>query len=213
MFTGVIEKTAKVESIAKKKAIHRLTLSVDKGLSHAKLGDSISVNGACLTVVAIKNNQFEFDVMKETFDKTSFRYLKKGDRVNTEAALMANSRLEGHFVLGHIDVMRKIKVLKKGALSYLDIEILPDDKKYVVKKASIAIDGISLTIGEIKRGSVRMFLIPYTLKNTSLENKKSGDWINVEFDILGKYILNKPDNKENPKQKITRGFLKAQGFI
>ncbi|MFH1381108.1 MAG: riboflavin synthase [Candidatus Omnitrophota bacterium] len=213
MFTGIIEKTALVKSIAKNKNAYKLQLSFDKKPDLTKLGDSISVNGVCLTVVGIQNNLLEFDVMGETFSETSLRNMKCGEIVNIEMALKADSRMDGHFVLGHVDCARKIKLIEKGDKPYLDVSILPVDKMYVVKKGSIAVDGISLTIGEVFSDTIRVFIIPYTLKNTNLERKKCGSWVNIEFDILGKYIINKAVLNTDVKSGITKGFLKTQGFV
>lgn len=191
MFTGIIEKTGIIKGISKKMDTHRLTVYIKKELDSVKKGDSIAVNGACLTVVDIARNRLTFDIMEETFRNTSFRYMKNNDVVNIEKALLWQSRLEGHFVLGHVDRVGKLMAIKKYSRPYIDVAVAPDDKIYVVKKGSIAIDGISLTIGEIYANMIRAYLIPYTLLNTNLKYKRRGDAANIEFDILGKYVQQK----------------------
>ena len=213
MFTGIIEKTGHVKKVKKEKDTHRLVISVRDISESAKIGDSISVNGACLTLVARKNNLFSFDITEETFKGTTLRFLKVNDIVNVEQALKATSRLEGHFVLGHIDSAEKLKAIKKGTHPYIDVTISSDDKKYVVEKGSIAIDGISLTVGRIYNDRIRIFLIPHTYQNTNIAHKKSGDWVNVEFDVLGKYVLKNAQAGKKNRRPVTSELLKNAGFV
>ena len=206
MFTGIIEKTATIKNLTRKQSTCRLTIYIKKDLDSVKKGDSISVNGACLTVVDIRKNHLTFDIMHETFRNTSFSHSKSNDIVNIERSLEWKSRLDGHFVLGHVDSVQKIKTIKKNARPYVEVAISPDDKTHVVRKGSIAIEGISLTIGEVYKDRIRVYIIPYTLQNTNLKYKKTGDWVNIEFDILGKYAHKSP-------QVLTEEFLKNKGFI
>lgn len=213
MFTGIIERTGLVKNISKRYNTYQLTVDIGKYLGAVKKGDSISVNGVCLTAVDIRKNQLVFDLMEETFTNTSFRYIKNRDMVNIERSLGWQSRLEGHFVLGHVDGTRKIKTIRKEVHPYIDISIVPDDKIYIVEKGSIAIEGISLTIAEVYASYFRVYIIPYTLANTNLKYKKTGDQVNIEFDILGKYIHNRESYKNNKLPLVTKGLLESKGFI
>ena len=213
MFTGIIEKTGKIEFVAKNKDTYKLSVNAGKEFNSVKAGDSISINGACLTVVKNDSGVIYFDVVKETFIKTSLRYIKKGELVNMERALRADSRLDGHFVTGHIDGVRKIKKINIKNNSYIEMSILPDDKRFLAEKGSIAIDGISLTIGKINNESIILYIIPFTIKNTNLSSKKIGDLANVEFDMIGKYINKNVRNYNQDKTRITENFLQNKGFI
>lgn len=213
MFTGIIEQTAPIESLSKGKDGYRLVICPGKNLDSVKIGDSISVNGTCLTIVEIKKNRLAFDIMAETFRNTSFPDLKKNDVVNVERSLALGSRIDGHFVLGHVDRVQRIKSIEKHPRPFIEVTLAPDDRIYLAKKGSIAIDGISLTIGEIHKESIRFYLIPHTLKNTNLKYKKKDDPVNVEFDVLGKYIQNGKLYKKNSASGITNELLKKSGFI
>lgn len=213
MFTGIIEKTGTVESISKNKDLYRLSVKAGKEFNSAKIGDSISINGACLTVVKNDSGIICFDVVKETFLRTSLRYVIKGEPVNVERALRADSRLDGHFVTGHIDGVRRIKKINTKGNSYIEISILHEDKRFLAEKGSVAIDGISLTIGKINNESITLYIIPFTVKNTNLSNKKVGDFTNVEFDIIGKYVNKNIKNYNQEKARITENFLQNKGFI
>ena len=215
MFTGIIEQVGTVVSLQKKGKISRLVIKTQKARRVLKIGDSVAINGACLTVVEIQKGHLAFDIMKETFENTSLKYLNKSDRVNVEYSLNPESGLDGHFVLGHIDSVCKIKEIKKSGSShsYVDIAVATGDKVYLVKKGSVAIDGISLTIGEVFADKFRVYIIPHTISNTTLQFKKSGDPVNVEFDILGKYILKRVDRQDKQAQSVTRELLKKEGFI
>jgi len=211
MFTGIVEGIGGVVTLSRRADIHRLTINSRREFKDVKSGDSLSINGACLTLLKQKGNVLEFDVMKETFAKTSFRYLKAGDIVNIERALEREARIDGHFVLGHVDSVRKIKALNKKHDPYLDIDLRREDRQYVVKKGSVAIDGISLTVSELFEDRLRVSIIPYTLENTNFKYKNAADFVNVEFDILGKYILKKSEEKK--PAAVTENFLKDKGFI
>jgi riboflavin synthase len=213
MFTGIIERRGTVESVSKNKDIYKLSIKAGKGFESVKIGDSISVNGACLTVVKNTNGNIYFDVVKETFLRTSLRYFKKGGIVNIERALRADSRLDGHFVTGHIDGIRKIKNINKKENSYIEISLFPDDKVLIAEKGSIAVDGVSLTVGNIKRESIIIYIIPFTMKNTNLSDKNIGDFVNIEFDIIGKYIRKNINNYNTGRTHITKSFLQKKGFI
>jgi riboflavin synthase len=215
MFTGIVEETGVIRSLSRKKDAYRLNILTGKRLASLKEGDSLSVNGTCLTAVVINENSLFFDIMEKTFANTSFRYSKKGDVVNVERSLEEDARLEGHFVLGHVDGVRRIKAIRKeGRHAYIDVGIAKADKIHIVEKGSITIDGISLTIGDISENRARVHIIPHTLLNTNLRYKKAGDRVNIEFDILGKYIQRQSLYRKEPAASgVTKSFLKDKGFI
>jgi riboflavin synthase len=190
MFTGIIEHLGIVKKIDAKKNL--LVFSIDLGLlaKKVKLGDSVCVSGVCLTVAAKQGKVANFDLMKETIEKTSLRSLKVGGRVNLELALQAGSRLGGHFVTGHVDEVATIKSIAQDKnWVALRLSISKANQRYFVPKGSVTVDGISLTVGLVGRGYVDVYLIPYTLKGTTLGLKKAGDAVNIETDILAKYLF------------------------
>lgn len=192
MFTGIIEHIGTIKKIEAKKNL--LIFSIDLGplAKKVKLGDSVAVSGVCLTVASKKGTVAAFDLMKETIEKTSLRSLDAGDRVNLELALQAGSRLGGHFVTGHVDEVAVIKdIVKAKNWVALRLGISQPNQKYFVPKGSVTIDGISLTIGKVGKGYIEAYLIPYTLKVTTLGLKKTGDCVNIETDILAKYLFGK----------------------
>lgn len=191
MFTGIVEELGTVKKLTMVKNLATLHVKASskftKGL---KVGDSVSVNGVCLTIVSLKAGTMAFEIMKESLDKTTLGELVVKAGINLERALKADSRLGGHFVTGHIDGMGVI--LKKLTLpNYLEYEIkIPQElRRYIVPKGSIGVDGISLTVGYVYKGSFTVYIIPYTLKVTTLGSKKIGDRVNLETDILAKYVL------------------------
>ena len=208
MFTGIVEEIGKIISITQ----NQLVISANTVLTGTKLGDSIAVNGICLTVTDLKNNCFVADISPETYNVTSLKYLKSGCYVNLERAMPADGRFGGHIVSGHIDNIGKIKNLKKNGNFYdLEIEIPQICTKYVIKKGSIAINGISLTVAEIVNNSISIAIIPHTFEMTALKILKAGDFVNIETDILAKYvekILSTSDNRTG----ISIDFLKENGF-
>ncbi len=190
MFTGIIEQKGIVKAIRRPKNL--IVMDVDAGVlaKQIKLGDSVAVNGGCLTVAAKKGQVVSFDLMKETIEKTSLKGLKAGDGVNIELALKADSRFGGHFVTGHVDEVGTIKSIERRPnWVAMTITVSKANRKFLVPKGSITIDGISLTVGRIGKTDFTVFLIPYTLKITNLGAKKPGDPVNLETDILAKYIL------------------------
>ncbi len=189
MFTGIIAHIGTIKKIEAKKNL--LVFSIDLGPLAKKvhLGDSVSVSGVCLTASSKKGGVVGFDLMKETIEKTSLRSLGVGDKVNLELALQAGSRLGGHFVTGHVDEVAVIKhIAKEKNWVALRLSVSRANHKYFVPKGSVSIDGISLTIGKVGKGYVEVYLIPYTLKITTLGFKKAGDRVNIETDILAKYL-------------------------
>jgi len=208
MFTGMITEIGKVKSIIRKGSSARLMVSCSKVKENINLGDSIAVNGVCLSVVE-KNSVLIFDVVGNTLNETNLKRLRSGDMVNLEGALKVGDDLSGHMVSGHIDGERVIKANQNTSKGWvLDIAVLPDDEKYLISKGSIAVDGISLTIGEISRSFLRIFLIPHTIENTTLNLKGRGSYVNLEFDMMAKYA-----EKQGPKSSITKNMLAEKGFI
>lgn len=194
MFTGIIELEGQVEALREKPNLLVLEISVGKSFQGVKLGESIAVNGVCLTVTSVNHSQrsrrFYFDVMKETIEKTTLRYLRKGSRVNLERALRANDRLGGHFVSGHVDGVAKIlKIITGENYAEFQIAMIPELARYFAPKGSVAVDGISLTVGKVSAKYFSIYLIPHTLNVTTFGEKKEGDWVNIETDLLAKYIL------------------------
>ncbi len=191
MFTGLIEEVGKVSNIQNKGNHLFLEVSAKKILEDTKIGDSISVNGVCLTVVSMKGEKVSFDVSYETLNRSNLKFLKIGDFVNLERALKVSDRLGGHIVQGHVDTTGKISdITAMQEHTIFKIEIPYGNGKFTVEKGSIAIDGISLTINQIERNILSFNIIPHTIENTNLKHRKIGDIVNIEFDIVGKYIIN-----------------------
>jgi len=193
MFTGIVEGIGKVKKIEKQtKNRSAVLMTVDLG-SHSKdlkIGQSVALNGVCLTVTNIDKSNCKFEMIDETIKKTDLGNLEEGGIVNIERSLKAGDRLEGHFVLGHVDGVGIIeKILTKPKEVQIWFKIPKSLAKYVVKKGSIAVDGISLTVVDVKKNLILVCLIPHTMQVTNFRTKKIGDKINIETDILGKYIM------------------------
>jgi riboflavin synthase len=187
MFTGIIEELGKVREISRRGNITLLTVEADKVLEGSKTGDSIAVNGACLTVVKKHRAALSFEVMNQTLNTTGLGSLRVSDKVNLERSLRLGDRISGHFVLGHIDCTGVIR--KKGFVSgnlVFEISAPPGFMKFIIPKGSVALDGISLTIAEKKTNCFNVCIIPHTFKNTTLNFKGHSDMLNIEFDILSK---------------------------
>ena len=193
MFTGIVEGIGKVEKISKKtknRSAIQMTVNLGKHSKGLKIGQSVALNGVCLTVTKLSKPNCIFEMIEETTKKTDLGNLKPGGIVNIERSLKAGDRLEGHFVLGHVDGVGIIKKIKENPKEVqVWFEIPKNLAKYVVKKGSIAVDGISLTVVDIKKNLASVCLIPHTIDVTNFKTKKIGDKINIETDILGKYIL------------------------
>ncbi|HET6517501.1 MAG TPA: riboflavin synthase [Nitrosopumilaceae archaeon] len=193
MFTGIIVGTGKVKNISKNtrnRSAIQMTVDLGKQSKGLKIGQSVALNGVCLTVTKLSKNLGKFEMIDETTKKTDLGNLKTGSIVNIERSLKTGDRLEGHFVLGHVDGVGIIKkILKKPKEVQVWFEVPKKLAKYIVKKGSIAIDGISLTVVDIKKNLVSVSLIPHTIDVTNFKTKKIGDKVNIETDILGKYIL------------------------
>lgn len=217
MFTGIIEEIGTVENIVIGAKSSRVTISGHVIFSDLKLGDSVSTNGVCLTVSALTNRTFTADVMHETLKYTSLMGSTNGTRVNLERAMEANGRFGGHIVSGHIDGTGTVRDIKKDDTAKIyTIAAEFDILKYIVKKGSIAIDGISLTVTSVDDASFSVSIIPHTLGETVLVDKKTGDIVNLEVDMLAKYIeklmLGNVMNTSTKESKITADFLLKNGF-
>ncbi len=215
MFTGLIEETAKLIDIKTDTNGAKIYFEINNpDFKNVKIGDSIALNGACLTITSISGEIFCADMMNETLNLTNLKFLKKDDLINLERALAANARFDGHIVQGHVDTTAEIVEIKQDGFSK-KIK-LKCDNELVVKKGSIALNGISLTVSDVFDSGFEVSLIPETIKKTNLKNIQIGAILNIEYDILGKYIkkfISNSKNSENsPHSKITTDFLKQNGF-
>jgi riboflavin synthase len=189
MFTGLIEETGRIVSFAPGAQGWRLRIAARAALEGAALGDSIAVDGCCLTVVALDAGHFEFDVLEETRRLTTLGQLAAGAAVNLERSLRFDGKVGGHFVSGHIDGRGVVEVFEaRGKDHYLRVRGPGDSGRYLVPKGSIAINGISLTVAEVDGDALAVWLIPQTIAVTGLKYKKNGDPVNLEFDLIGKYV-------------------------
>jgi riboflavin synthase len=210
MFTGIIESMGVVKMITRKGDDVLLEIDTSMSLDDVKIGDSIAVSGACLTVTGMNDRGFVADVSAETLAKTTLKTLKRGDRVNLEKALRLNSFLGGHLVLGHVDGVGNIfERLEKSNSIIFGVEIDKELSKYVVPKGSIAIDGVSLTVNKCEKNRFYVNIIPHTASETTLDAKKVRDPVNLETDILGKYI----EKLLHPDKEIDMDFLSEHGFL
>jgi len=193
MFTGIIVGTGKVTKIdqrTKNRSAIQMTVNLGKYAKGLKIGQSVAINGVCLSATKISNNNCVFEMIDETTKKTDLGNVKAGSTVNVERSLKVGDRLEGHFVLGHIDGVATItKIEKKPKEVKIWFKIPKKLTKYVVKKGSIALDGISLTLVDVKKDVASVCLIPHTINVTNFKSKKIGDKLNIETDVLGKYVL------------------------
>ncbi|MDI7742642.1 riboflavin synthase [Lysinibacillus fusiformis] len=212
MFTGIIEDQGKVTAIKKDVNSMRLTIETPEIVSDAHLGDSIAVNGVCLTINHFNKTEMTVDVMPETVKATTIHTLKLGDLVNLERAMGANGRFGGHIVSGHVDGVGEIKSIRPVSNAvYIEIEMADELLSNCIPKGSITIDGTSLTLFQVSNTSVTVSLIPHTYAETILGRKGVGEQVNIETDLLGKYVshhLNKTERNSN----ITVDFLRQNGF-
>lgn len=219
MFTGIIEEVGYVRSITRGAHSARITILAHTVCQGTRLGDSIAVNGVCLTVTEISSSVFVSDIMAETLQRTTLGELQCGDAVNLERALTLATRLGGHLVSGHVDGTGTIRsILKEGIASILEINCSPKLLKYIAVKGSIALDGISLTVCGVSDSSFSVSLIPHTQMQTNVYLKKVGDTLNIECDLIARYveklIMSKiPDEAEHPRPVLTEELLRLSGFI
>ena len=191
MFTGLIEEVGRIERIVETEGKRRLTLSTSRLVRELQTGDSIAVSGVCLTAVEIGKASFTSDLAAETWKRTSFSRIRVGALVNLELPLRANDRMGGHIVQGHVDAAGKLLSLTRmpeGNDYWLTIEVPPELEKYIVFKGSLAIEGISLTVASVEGGKVGVAIIPHTLEMTNLKSLRTGDPVNLETDLIAKYV-------------------------
>lgn len=211
IFTGIIEEIGRLADIKKEKDLYTLKISCKKVLEATKRGDSIATNGVCLTVTELGDDFYKAEVMVETINSTNFNTLSLGEPLNLERALSPSKRLDGHIVQGHVDGVGEIvNILKRGHEIVYRIKFESDNFKYIAEKGSIALDGISLTVSKVGENYFEVSIIPTTIADTNLESKKVGEKINIETDIIGRYVYNFVNTKKT--SKITRNFLLENGF-
>ncbi len=221
MFTGIIEGMGTLTAVRPSEGGIRLTVAAEFDLAQLRIGDSIAVNGACLTAVEISGRRFTADVSPETLDKTTFKNARIGDRVNLERALRLSDRLDGHLVSGHIDGAGVIEQKQTSGnaiiVSFRVSEVL---SRHMIPKGSVAIDGISLTINQCSAGRFKVSIIPHTASVTTVSIKKAGDLVNIETDMIGKYVehfllpRHGVEGKEKQKNSgLDMNFLAKSGFL
>lgn len=220
MFTGIVEEIGEIKNIKHGSKSAVLTIKGSVVTKDSKVGDSIAVNGVCLTATSIMGDIFTADVMAETMRRSSLGDLKQGSKVNLERAMLCNGRFGGHIVSGHIDGTGTIRNLEKEDNAvWVTIAALPHILKYIVEKGSIAIDGISLTVAYVDSEVFKVSIIPHTAIETTLLTKNKGDTVNLENDIVGKYVEkllgynHKPDNNSTPESNIDMDMLSKYGFL
>lgn len=214
MFTGIVEEVGTVNAVVNTGSSSGVRINAKTVLEGTKTGDSIAVNGVCLTVTKMGSGWFEADVMNETLRRSSLGSLSQGSPVDLERAMAAGGRFGGHIVSGHIDGTGSIVSMKNDGIAVW-ITIAADSRilRYIVEKGSVAIDGISLTVAKVTDNDLCVSVIPHTLKNTVLGFKKAGDTVNLENDIIGKYVEKLMQPADNDKGGITAGFLMENGFM
>lgn len=215
MFTGIVEEIGTVEQVQKGQHSAVLTIRAVKVLEDAGIGDSIAVNGICLTVTDLAAGRFSADVMHETLNRSSLAQLKHGSHVNLERAMAADGRFGGHIVAGHVDGTGKIVSTRRDDTAvWYTVKAAPQILRYIVEKGSVAVDGISLTVAEVFPDRFSISAIPHTVDQTVLKERTAGDVVNLETDIIGKYVekLMQPVSPKPKAGGITRDFLFQNGF-
>jgi riboflavin synthase len=214
MFTGLIEDIGRITAIKKIGDGVRFTIT-HNSLDDIRIDDSIAVNGCCLTAVAVQSNSFEVEAVEETLKKTTLGEFAVGSEVNLERAMRLSDRLGGHLVLGHVDGVGQILSIEERSTSWwITVEIHAELEKYLIHVGSIAIDGISLTVAELEENKVSVSIIPHTWQVTTLGQRRAGDRVNIEADLIGKYVeklLTRKNDSEKPS-RITEEWLKEKGF-
>lgn len=217
MFTGIIEELGTVKRIQSGQESMEIIVQASKILEDVHLGDSISVNGVCLTVTHYTKDEASFDVMPETFKATNLNELSKGSEVNLERSMKADGRFGGHMVSGHVDGLGTITSKKAESNAvYYDIELPTELLDYFVYKGSVTVDGTSLTVFGVNDKGITISLIPHTMEHTILGDKGAGDHVNIEIDMLGKYVVNfltKQFGSDKKSSSITESFLQENGFM
>lgn len=215
MFTGIVEEIGTIQNIQKGRHSAILSIQADLILSDLKIGDSVAVNGVCLTATSLSPQGFTADVMHETLDRSSLSQLTRGSHVNLERAMPADGRFGGHIVAGHVDGMGKIqKIRRDDNAVWYTIQAEPSILRYIVEKGSITIDGISLTVARVSAEDFSISAIPHTVQITTLGERREGDLVNLENDIIGKYVerLLTPADPQPAKNTLTKDFLLRCGY-
>jgi riboflavin synthase len=212
MFTGIIEEIGKIEQTSKRGNNLLLRIKATKVSSDLKVADSVNINGACQTIIEVKDDYFTVEAVEETLRRTSLGQLKAGDFVNLERALRLSDRLGGHMIAGHVDFVARTRSITQKDQSYVfEFEFPPEYRTHFVEKGSVAVDGVSLTVVEVFVSSFTVSVIPFTVQNTNLGKKKIGDAVNIETDLIGKYVERILAIKKD-RSRITEEWLKEKGW-
>lgn len=213
MFTGIVEEIGTVEEILRGQHSAVLRIRAGKVLEGTKTGDSIAVNGICLTVTELYPGGFSADVMHETLNRSALARLARGSHVNLERAMQADGRFGGHIVAGHVDGVGEITHIRRDDTAvWYTVRAKPEVLRYIVEKGSVAIDGISLTVAAVTHADFSISAIPHTVKRTVLAERRAGDLVNVETDVIGKYVERLLGGARKQESSITREFLIENGF-
>lgn len=214
MFTGLIEEIGEIAALRRTSTGLALRLRAPRVAPQCHLGDSVAVNGVCLTVDKIEGRELAFHVGLETLERSTAGSWSVGQPVNLERALAAGARLGGHFVQGHVDATGSVTgIRREGETVWLAVSCPPEGAPYLVEKGSVAVDGVSLTIARLEPGSLTTAVIPYTWDHTALASLRSGAAVNLEYDLLGKYVVNYLERRDGRPGGITEEFLRDQGFM
>ena len=212
MFTGIIEEMGTVEKLWIGSS-YRLRIRAKKVLPGTKPSHSIAIDGVCLTATEVDRESFSVEIMAQTLNKTNLSLMKEGDKVNLERATSLSSLLGGHIVTGDVDGVGRIsRIDKRVGETVMQIEFLPRLAKYIVNQGRVSLDGVSLTVADCRASNFTVHLIPFTLNNTTLGLKKRGNLLNLEVDIISKYIEKMVQSQSGSGSRIDRGFLKAMGY-
>jgi riboflavin synthase len=214
MFTGIIQTIGTIKKITDKGAVRDLVIGIDEQYTHGvHIGDSIAVNGTCLTVVSFSSTSFVAQTVEETRATTTLGKMREGTRVNLEKALAAGERMGGHFVQGHVDGIGVITTIDRQSNKIsLSVAVHKELVRYMIDKGSVAIDGISLTIQKVEGGSISIAIIPHTFAATTLSERTVGDKVNIEADVLGKYVISYLSKGKGNSGTITSEKLRENGF-
>ena len=213
MFTGIVEGIGTVTEVQRRGDLLSVGISTPPSLTDIAVSDSICVNGVCLTVTVCSEGSFQAEISPESLQRTNVGSLRSSDEVNLERALKINDRLGGHLVMGHVDATGSITEITRGSGSLgMTIRVRREIVPYLVEKGSVTVDGVSLTVSDIHGDAFAVVIIPYTAENTTLGKKRIGDGVNIEVDIIGKYVKRFLEGEKDGKEGIDEGFLVEHGF-